>query len=72
MATYDDQDRLTTWGDLSFEFDDNGSLATRSGPSGTTTYGYDAHGAFTAAVTPPLVVTRTRFGRIGSMPDSGP
>lgn len=44
-ATYDAQDRLRTWGDVSYGFNDNGLLATRSSPSGTTTYDYDAHGA---------------------------
>jgi RHS repeat-associated protein len=44
-ATYDAQDRIKTWGNVSYELDANGSLLSRTSPGGTATYDYDAQGA---------------------------
>jgi len=43
-ATYDDQDRLSTYGDTTFTFTDNGELLTKTDSSGTTSYTYDSLG----------------------------
>jgi RHS repeat-associated protein len=41
-ATYDEQDRLLTYGGLSFTYTENGELLTKSNGSLTTSYTYDA------------------------------
>src|SRR3990167_1480252 len=41
-ATYDDQDRLTTYGSNTYTYTDNGELLTKINADGTTTYTYDA------------------------------
>ncbi len=43
-ATYDDQDRLLTYGDAAFTYTANGEIASRSSSAGTTSYGYDSLG----------------------------
>ncbi len=43
-GTYDDQDRIISYGDTSFTFDDNGRLERKTSSEGTTDYGYDAFG----------------------------
>ncbi|MBN1422700.1 MAG: PKD domain-containing protein [Planctomycetes bacterium] len=53
-ATYDEQDRLVTYGDVSYSFHPNGELAERTdtAASETTTYRYDAMGNLTGATLP--------------------
>jgi len=41
-ATYDDQDRLLTYGGLTFTYTENGELLTKSDGSQATSYSYDA------------------------------
>jgi len=43
-ATYDDQDRLQTYGDLSFTFTDNGELLSKTDGTATVLYDYDVVG----------------------------
>ena len=43
-ATYDDQDRLSTYGPTSYTYSANGELLTRTAGPDTTTYGYDVLG----------------------------
>ncbi len=43
-GTYDDQDRLTNYGDNTYTYTDNGELLTKTNTSGTTTYSYDELG----------------------------
>ena len=43
-ATYDDQDRLSTYGPTSYTYTANGELLTKSAGPDTTTYGYDVLG----------------------------
>ena len=52
LAGYDDQDRLATYGANSYTYTDNGELLTKTTPSGTTTYGYDALGNLSIVVQP--------------------
>jgi YD repeat-containing protein len=51
-ATYDNQDRLVVYGDNVYAYTDNGELAGKTGPDGTTQYGYDAFGNLVAVVLP--------------------
>jgi RHS repeat-associated protein len=52
-GTYDDQDRLTTYGTTSYTHGDNGELRTKVEPGvGTTSYTYDALGNLTAVTLP--------------------
>jgi RHS repeat-associated protein len=51
-ATYDVQDRLTTYGARSYTYGSNGDLRTETDVSGTTTYSYDALGNLTAVTLP--------------------
>ncbi len=43
-ATYDEQDRLLTYGDTSFTYSDNGELAGKTGSGQAITYDYDVFG----------------------------
>jgi RHS repeat-associated protein len=43
-ATYDQQDRLLTYGGASYSYAPNGELLTKTDTTGTTTYDYDALG----------------------------
>lgn len=43
-ATYDEQDRLLTYGAASFTYTDNGELLTKTEGPDVTTYGYDVFG----------------------------
>ena len=50
-GTYDDQDRLATWNTLSFTYNDNGEMISRTNSSLglTTNYTYDAYGHLMSA-----------------------
>ena len=43
-ATYDDQDRLLTYGTATYAYTANGELASQAAGTQTTTYQYDVHG----------------------------
>jgi len=43
-GTYDEQDRLQTWGSASYSYTDNGELLTKTDSGVTTTYQYDVLG----------------------------
>ncbi|HEY0144154.1 MAG TPA: DUF4329 domain-containing protein [Thermoanaerobaculia bacterium] len=43
-ATYDNEDRLLTYGDTSYTYTANGEVRTKTDASGTTTYDYDGMG----------------------------
>jgi RHS repeat-associated protein len=43
-GTYDDQDRVLTYGGATFTYTSNGEIASRTSTAGTTTYGYDSLG----------------------------
>ncbi len=51
-ATYDDQDRLLSFGSPTFTYRDDGSLASKTEGAATTTYLYDELGQLTAATLP--------------------
>jgi RHS repeat-associated protein len=51
-ATYDNQDRLVAYGNEVYTYTDNGELAGKTGPSGTTEYGYDAFGNLVTVILP--------------------
>ena len=52
-GTYDEQDRLLTYGTNTYVFGPNGDLRSKRASTGaTTTYSYDAVGALTAVVLP--------------------
>jgi len=69
--TYDDQDRLLTYGGTTFAYTANGELRTKTDSTGTTTYTYDAMGSLIAVSLPDgrLVeyVTDGKWRRIGKM-----
>ncbi|MHB1273346.1 MAG: RHS repeat-associated core domain-containing protein [Rhodanobacter sp.] len=44
VATYDDQDRLLTWGSNTYTYDANGALTGKTTTAGTTSYTYDELG----------------------------
>jgi len=46
-GTYDDQDRLLTYGTATYTYTANGELATKTTPAGVTTYSYDVLGYLT-------------------------
>jgi YD repeat-containing protein len=43
-GSYDDQDRMATYGNATYTYTRNGELLTETTPAGTTTYGYDLFG----------------------------
>jgi RHS repeat-associated protein len=50
---YDNQDRLEQYGaDTTYTYTDNGELATKTTPAGTTTYGYDVLGSLRSVLLP--------------------
>jgi RHS repeat-associated protein len=51
-GTYDAQDRILTYGQYSYTQTDNGELATKTGPGGTTKYGYDNFGNLQSVLLP--------------------
>jgi RHS repeat-associated protein len=55
-ASYDDQDRLLTWGTTSYTYTLNGELATKTTPNGTTQYVYDVMGNLESVTLPDLTV----------------
>ena len=69
--TYDDQDRLLTYGGTTFTYTANGELRTKTDSTGTTTYTYDAMGSLIAVSLPDgrLIeyVTDGKGRRIGKM-----
>jgi RHS repeat-associated protein len=69
--TYDEQDRLLTYGGTTFAYTANGELRTKTDSTGTTTYTYDAVGSLIAVSLPDgrLIeyVTDGRGRRIGKM-----
>ena len=52
LATYDDQDRVVTYGTRSYSFDDAGDLDSVSEGVSTTTYAYDGLGNLRSVVPP--------------------
>jgi RHS repeat-associated protein len=52
VATYDDQDRLLTYGQNSYTYTANGDLLTKTTPDGTTQYTYDVMGNLTEVKLP--------------------
>jgi RHS repeat-associated protein len=52
IATYDDQDRLLTYGDAIFSYTDNGELRTKIESGEMTTFSYDALGALRSVELP--------------------
>jgi RHS repeat-associated protein len=74
-ATYDDANRLVQRGNTTFAYDDNGNLTSELGPSGTTTYTWDARNrlASLSASTGQLKQFQYDFGgNLISQTDSGP
>jgi len=69
--TYDNQDRLLTYGDTTFTYTANGEVRTKTDSTGTTTYTYDAMGSLIAVSLPDgrLIeyVTDGKGRRIGKM-----
>ncbi len=51
-GTYDDQDRLLTYGNYSYTYTDNGDLESKTGPEGTTSYIYDDFGNLVSVIKP--------------------
>jgi RHS repeat-associated protein len=51
-GTYDAQDRLTTYGAVTYSYSANGDLLTATSGSDTTTYSYDVFGNLTAVTLP--------------------
>ncbi|WP_306524495.1 RHS repeat-associated core domain-containing protein [Dokdonella sp.] len=51
-GSYDDQDRQSSWGSQSFQWNASGQLASRIGPDGTTSYAYDALGNLRSVALP--------------------
>src|SRR5207253_2767817 len=51
-GSYDDQDRLLTYGSASYTYTANGELSSKTDTTGTTTYNYDVLGNLTAATLP--------------------
>ncbi|HEY5957889.1 MAG TPA: RHS repeat-associated core domain-containing protein [Polyangiaceae bacterium] len=51
-ASYDDQDRLLTYGSTTYTYTANGELHTKTNTEGTTTYTYDAMGSLIAVQLP--------------------
>jgi RHS repeat-associated protein len=51
-GTYDAQDRLTTYGAVTYSYSANGDLQTATGGGETTTYSYDVFGNLTAVALP--------------------
>src|SRR3972149_1961971 len=49
VATYDNQDRLLTYGNNSYTYSANGELTSKTSASGTTSYNYDVLGNLTSA-----------------------
>jgi RHS repeat-associated protein len=63
-ATYDDQDRLLTYGPTSYTYTANGELATKTTAGQTTSYAYDTLGNLIAVTKPNgQVITYTVDGR---------
>ena len=50
-ATYDDRDRILTFGEASFEHEADGTLRTSRSPRGSTTYDFDDLGALRSVTT---------------------
>ena len=48
-ATYDDQDRMSTYGTATYAYTTSGDLLTKTDPSGVTTFDYDALGNLRSA-----------------------
>ena len=51
-GTYDDQDRMLSYGDATYEYTANGELLRKTAPEGTTHYTYDVLGNLTSVVLP--------------------
>ncbi len=51
-GTYDNQDRLLTFGSATYTYTANGELLTKTDPSGTTTYNYDVLGNLVSVTLP--------------------
>jgi RHS repeat-associated protein len=51
-ATYDDQDRMLTYGPNSYTYTANGELASKTNAGGTTTYNYDVLGNLRSVTLP--------------------
>ncbi|MBU0609930.1 MAG: RHS repeat-associated core domain-containing protein, partial [Armatimonadetes bacterium] len=43
-GSYDDQDRMLSYGDATYDYTDNGELEGKTTPAGTTSYAYDVLG----------------------------
>ncbi len=52
VGTYDDQDRLLSYGANTYTYNANGDLAARTNSLGTTTYTYDVFGSLKKVVLP--------------------
>jgi RHS repeat-associated protein len=52
VGTYDDQDRLRTYGPWTYTYTPNGELSTKSGAGQTWTYGYDTLGNLLSVTLP--------------------
>jgi RHS repeat-associated protein len=71
IEAYDDQDRLLTYGGVTFTYTANGEIRTKTDSTGTTTYTYDAMGSLIGVNLPDgrLIeyVTDGKGRRIGKM-----
>jgi len=51
-GTYDDQDRIVNYGQYTFQYNANGEITSRTSPTGTTSYRYDAFGDLVGVALP--------------------
>ncbi len=51
-ATYDDRDRLLTWGDVTYQYAPDGTLLQQTGPAGVTAFQYDDTGSLLSSTVP--------------------
>ncbi|HJW94096.1 MAG TPA: RHS repeat-associated core domain-containing protein, partial [Thermoanaerobaculia bacterium] len=51
-GTYDDQDRVTSYGGATFSYNANGEIVTKTAPAGVTSYRYDSFGNLVGVTLP--------------------
>lgn len=64
-AIYDDQDRLSSYGDATFEYTANGELKTKTSGSSVTKYAYDEYGSLRGVTLPDNSVVNYAVDALG-------
>ena len=63
--TYSANNRLMSYGGLTFSYDNNGNRETQTSAAGTTVYGYDSENRLSSVLLPDMTVVQYKYDALG-------